>query len=125
MTLDRDQRRGFLARLIGWPDERAVDIALGYLPRDVAALVVQGCPCSTSKVAAFLWNEVAVDRASDSHALEAHRKEDSHGPCCHRSGWQGIPDLHPSLGRNNHRRAEGPQRASSPSWLRRGHRAGS
>ena len=94
MMLDHDQRRAFLVRLIGCADERAGD--------------AQGCPCSTSKVAAFPRNEVAVDRASDRNALEAHRKEDSHEPCCHRSGWQGIPDLHPSTRRGDHRRAEGP-----------------
>jgi hypothetical protein len=53
MTLDCDQRRGFLGRLIGAPDERTVDRALRCLPRDVAALVAQGGSCSTSKVAAF------------------------------------------------------------------------
>ena len=75
--MDRDQRRGFLARLIGWTDERAVDNALRCLPRDGSALVAQGCPCSMSKVAASPRNEVAVDRASTPDALEAHRKEDS------------------------------------------------
>jgi hypothetical protein len=42
MTLDRDQRRAFLARLIGWTDERAVDNALRCLSRDGSALVAQG-----------------------------------------------------------------------------------
>src|SRR6185436_5546744 len=93
---------------MGWTDKRAVDNAFRCLSRDVATLVARGCFCSTSKVAAFPRNEVAVNRASDSHALEAHRKEDSHAPCCHRSGWQGIPDLHPSTGWNNHRRTKGP-----------------
>jgi Transposase len=77
-TLNRDQRHAFVARSIGWTDERAGNNVLQGSPRDVATLVAQGCPCSTSKVAAFPRNEVTVDRASDSHALEAHRKEDSH-----------------------------------------------
>ena len=28
-------------------------------------------------------------------ALKAQAKEDSHGPCSHRSRRQGIPNLHP------------------------------
>jgi hypothetical protein len=79
MTPDRDQRRAFRAHLIGWTDKRAVDNALRCLPRDVATLVAQGCSCATSKVAAFPRDEVTVDRASTCNALEAHRKEDSHG----------------------------------------------
>src|SRR5262249_1888356 len=58
--------------------------------------------------AANLQNEVAGDRASTSNALEAHRKEGSHEPCCHRSRRQGIADLHPSTGRGDRGRAEGP-----------------
>jgi len=51
--------------------------------------------------AANLQNEVAGDLASNTNALEAHRKEDSHEPCCHRSRRQGIPYLHPSTGRSD------------------------
>jgi hypothetical protein len=59
-------------------------------------------------VAGFLESEVAVDRASTTNALEAHRKEDSHEPCCHRSGRQGVADLHPATEWGDLGGAEGP-----------------
>jgi hypothetical protein len=51
-------------------------------------------------VAVFLQHEVAVDRASIANALEAHRKEDSHEPCCHRSNRR-TPLLLASRNRSN------------------------
>ena len=56
----------------------------------------------------LLGNEVAVNRASTRNALEAHTKEVSHEPCCHRSRRQGIANLHSSTRRHDRRGTEGP-----------------
>src|ERR1043165_4992569 len=61
-----------------------------------------------STAADLLGNEVTVHRASSSNALEAHTKEVSREPCCHRSRRQGIADLHPSTRWDHCRGVQGP-----------------
>ena len=67
-------------------------------------------PAQRAEAAVLLGNEVAVNRASTRNALEAHTLEDSHATCCHRSGEQGIADLHPPARRSDRRGAQFPTR---------------
>jgi transposase len=69
--------------------------------------VVAGDRAKAEKAADLLTGEVTNYRASNKNALEAQRREEaSHEACCHRSRESGIAGVHPSTGRNDHRRGK-------------------
>jgi hypothetical protein len=94
----RPERQGFPSALRGLDSGLA---AAGEQVRQPLAASAR-----RARAAVLLGDEVAVDRASTGNALEAQTLEDSHASCCHRSGEQGIADLHPPTRRSHRRGAQ-------------------